>query len=368
MMAKSLKDTVKTLLAEGAASDTLKPGAGDPPKKIDGEVVDHGEALVKNDDPKKDLAKSTSKVPARPADKSSAAEPTKKLTTTNIKETDDEEIEVEEDDTEEEIVSEDNDGQSPRDTFEFEVDVKEDMDAMFNGSDLSEEFKTKATAVFEAALKTNLKKYKEVLDEEYDVTVEEAVSVIAEEMETKVEKYLNYVAEGWMSENEVAIESSLRTELTEDFISGLRNLFMENFIDIPEDKVPVVEEMSAKVAELEEKLNEEIKKNVDLSASINEAKKTAAVATIIATVTEGLTDTQAEKIKTLAEATEFTTEEEFTTKVNALKESYFPKTTVKKDTAMIVEVSDTPDEPIIVENLAGPMAAYAKAISKSRPN
>jgi len=371
MMAKSLRDTVKALLTEGAASDTLKPGGGDAPKKIEGEVDDTGAAVVSADAPKKDYTKPVSKVPARPADKASASEPTKKLTSANIKETDEEEVEAEapaDEPVVTEVTEEEAVEPSPRDTFEFEVDVKEDMDAMFNGSDLSEEFKTKATAIFEAALKTNLKKYKAVLDEEYDVTVAEAVNVIAEEMETKVEKYLDYVAEGWMSENEVAIESSLRTELTEDFISGLRNLFMENFIDIPEDKVPVVEEMSAKVDELETKLNEEIKKNVDLKASINESKKVAAVATVIAAVTEGLTDTQAEKIKTLAEATEFTTEEEYTEKVKALKESYFPSKTVKKDNSLIVEVSDSPETPIVEETLEGPMAAYAKAISKSRPN
>ena len=253
---------------------------------------------------------------------------------------------------------------SAKDTFEFEVDVKEDMDAMFNGSDLSEEFKTKATGIFEAALKANLKKYKDVLDEEFDVTLEEAVNVVAEEMETKVEKYLNYISEQWMSENEVAIESSLRTELTEDFIAGLRNLFLENYIDIPEDKVDIVANMSTQVSELEDKLNEEIKRNIDLAASINEAKKV----NVIAAATEGLTDTQAEKIKSLAESTEFTTEEDFTSKVESLKESYFTTKAVKKDTTMIVEVSETPETPTVAEELTGPMATYAKAISKSRPN
>lgn len=377
-MVKSLRETVKTLLAEGAASATLSPGGGDPPKKIAGEVVDHGAPLVKVTDPKKDLAKSNSKVPARPADKAGASEPTKKLTSANIKEEDDEEEELEEvgndsskeeeildEETEEETEEEeDMEGEpSVKDSYKFEIDVTEDVNAMFNGSELSEEFKTKATDIFEAALVSNLQKYKNALDEEYDETIAAAIVVIGEEMETKVEKYLNYVSEQWLAENEVAIESSLRTELTEDFIAGLRNLFLENFIDIPEEKVDMIEEMSGKVHELEEKLNEEIKKNIALIDDINEANKV----NIIATVTEGLTDTQIEKIADLAMVSDFISEEDFTKKVSTLRENYFPVKGIKKDTTLIAEISEDPDAPIIKEELIGNMAKYATAIGKSLP-
>ena len=393
-MPKSLKETVKALLLENENAATLKPGskmsadAIDKTKRAEGEIVDLGPAIVTTDSAKKDLAKSTSKskepgpTPPVKAEKMKVLDkknPEDEMTSRDddqdsdhITEADDDSDEDKEDKKKNKkndngsalrFCDDDEDDVKESRSFKFEVDVKEDMNAMFNGSDLSEEFKSHASTIFEAALISNLQKYKDVLDKEYDETVAEAVAEIAEQMDTKVEKYLNYVSEQWLAENEVAIESSLRTELTEDFIAGLRNLFLENYIDIPEDKVSVVEDMSLKVEELEDKLNEEIKRNIELAAEINEAKKI----NIVATVTEGLTDTQAEKIASLAEAVDFTTEAEYTEKVTSLVESYYSAKPVKKDVTLIAEVSENPDAPIVQEEVNSTMSKYVNAIGKSLP-
>jgi len=350
MARKSLKDTVHELLNEGNA-ETLKPGSGpkDEIKKLETEVDDTGAAIDDVASEKKDFTKSVSK----------SKEPGPNQ---NIKEED------EKDPEDEDEPGPDDDGEdkekSVKETYEFKIDVKEDMDALFHGSDLSEDFKSNATNLFETAIKSKLKLYKEELDKEYDSAIAEAVSQITVHMDTKVEKYLNYVAEGYMAENEVAIENSLRTELTEDFISGLRNLFLENYIDVPEEKVNVLEGLSNKVNELEDRLNEEIKHNIELSETINESKKQLAIASL----TEGLTATQSEKIRRLAEEVEYVSDSDYTKKVQTLKESYFPTNTIKKDNSMLVEVSDNPNETIVEENLTGRMAQYAKTLGKFTPN
>ena len=173
------------------------------------------------------------------------------------------------------------------------VDMKEHVDALLAGEQLSEEFRTKATTIFESAVNARVKEEVSVLEEAYAKALDEAVEVRYKELENKVEDFLNYVAENWIAENEVAIEPSLRTELTEDFISSLRNLFLEHNIDVPEEKVSVVEAAQTRLAEVEAKLNEEIEKNVGLVKVINEQKKFEA----LVAESEGLTATQAEKLK-----------------------------------------------------------------------
>lgn len=244
---------------------------------------------------------------------------------------------------------------------DYQIDMSEDVDALLAGENLSEEFKEKATTIFEAAVKSRLEEEIKVLEEAYAETLEEKVEEIMEQLTTEVDNYLNYVVEQWIEENEIAVESALRSELTEDFISGLRALFAEHYIDIPEDKVNVVEELSVTVEELEEKLNNEIERNVELTAALNESLKNE----VISTVCEGLTTTQAEKLRSLAENVQFTEEEEFVEKISTLRENYFP-TAVKTDE--VLDRVESRDPKMISEsNLEGPMANYVRALGAKLP-
>lgn len=240
----------------------------------------------------------------------------------------------------------------------LEVDLDEAVDALFEGEELSEEFKEKAKTIFEAALNEKLKTEIAILEQAYAESLEEEVAQIQEALNENVDGYLNYVVEQWVTDNEVAIESGLRSELTEDFISGLKALFEEHYIDIPEDKVSVVEGLQEQVDELEAKLNEEIDRNVELNKVINESKAYE----IVAEACEGLTDTQAAKLKSLAENVDFTDDASFTKKVATLKESYF-STEVKNDNVLTEEVL----EEEATDNLNGPMAAYVKSLGKTQP-
>lgn len=242
----------------------------------------------------------------------------------------------------------------------YEVDMSEDVEALFAGEELSEDFKLKAKTIFEAAVKAKVDSEIVRIEEAYAETLEEQVQSIQEELSSNVDDYLNYVVEQWVSENEVAIEAGLRSELTEEFISGLRNLFAEHYIDIPEDKVSVVEEMSAKVEELEAKLNEEIDRNVALNKVINESKQFE----ILVDACDGLTDTQAEKLKSLAEGIEFTSADEYAQKVSIIKESYFT-TSVKSEN--VLDNNDVEEGGMIAEEVTGRMAAYAKALGRQVP-
>jgi AcrR family transcriptional regulator len=205
---------------------------------------------------------------------------------------------------------------------QLQIDMSEAIEALFAGEDLSEEFKDKAKTIFEAAVVERLNVEIKTIEEAYAETLEEQIEQIQEELTSNVDDYLNYVVENWVQENEVAVEAGLRTELTEEFISGLRNLFAEHYIDIPEEKVSVVEEMGGKVSELENRLNEEIERNVKLSKVINESKKFE----IITNACDGLTATQVEKLKSLSEGIEFTSVDEYSQKINVLRESYFNST------------------------------------------
>ena len=245
---------------------------------------------------------------------------------------------------------------------DYEVDMSEHVDALLAGEELSEEFREKATAIFEAAVKQKVAEEIAVLEEAFAATLEEEVGRIEEELSTNVDDYLNYVVEQWTSENEVAIEASLRSELTEEFISGLRNLFVEHYIDIPEEAVSVVEEMGNKVAELEEKLNEEIERSIALSKMLNESQSNE----ILFNACDGLTDTQAEKLKSLAEGIEYADANEYAQKVSILKENYF-STSVKSDNVLDAAESSTDGRGMISEELQGPMAAYVRSLGKTAP-
>ena len=201
------------------------------------------------------------------------------------------------------------------------INVKEDVDALTEGEDLSEEFKEKAATVFEAAVKSKMRSEVERIVEAANSEKEVEVETFKEELTEKVDTYLNYVVDEWTKENELAIERGLKGEIAEDFISGLKQLFEDHYIDVPDEKYDVLEAQSEKIAELEEKINEEIQKNVDMSQQNSGLVREQ----VIAEVSEDLADTEIEKFKSLTEDVDFVDEESFKEKLATLKESYFPK-------------------------------------------
>lgn len=237
----------------------------------------------------------------------------------------------------------------------------EDISNIFIGEEnLSEEFKQRVATIFEARVNDRISSLKEELETTYASQLEEAVAQINTELTDKVNDYLDYVVEQWMEENEVAIESGLRSELVDDFIGGLRNLFAEHYIDVPEDKVDLVDELAGKVEELEASLNEEIQRGMEYKKQLVESKK----AEVLHVVCDGLTDVQAEKIKSLAESVEFSTEEEYTEKLETIRENYFPSGVKKATEAALNEQVEDEGKQVIADPV---MKAYAETIRKTIP-
>ena len=244
----------------------------------------------------------------------------------------------------------------------FNVKMKEDIDALFaDDKTISEDFRAKATTIFEARVLDRVQQFEEEIETKYASLFEESVEEIKNDLTEKVDDYLNYVIEQWMEENAIAIESGLRAELTEEFIAGLRNLFAEHYIDVPSEKVDLVDELATKVEELESKLDEEIERNIDYKKALIESVKTE----LTRTVCEGLTDTQAEKIKSLAESVEFSTEDEYIEKLETIRENYFPSGVKKADAKQLHETVEDPDDKKV--DIHDPfVAAVSKAISKTK--
>ena len=263
-----------------------------------------------------------------------------------------------EDQDDEEVIAEVEDADA---IVEFKARMKEDVNALFgDDSTISEDFKSKAVTIFEARVLDRVNQIQEEIESQYADMLEEAVETIKTDLTEKVDDYLNYVVEQWMEENEIAIESGLRSEITEDFIAGLRNLFAENYINVPEDKVDLVEELAAKVEDLETKLNEEIETNIEYKKALTEAIKEQ----LTLEVCEGLTATQVEKIKSLAESVDFSTEEEFTEKLETLRENYFPSGIQKASVSHLQEqFEDTEDKKVIADPY---VAMVSQAISKTK--
>ena len=241
--------------------------------------------------------------------------------------------------------------------------MKEDIDALFaDDATISEEFKSKVSTIFEARVNDRVTQIEEEIETRYASMLEEAVEAVKTDLTEKVDDYLSYVVEQWMEENAIAIETGLRAELTEDFIAGLRNLFAEHYIDVPAEKVDLVEELAGKVEELEGKLNEEIERGVGFAKALVESRKVE----IAREVTEGLTATQAEKIKSLAEGVEFSTEDEYKSKLETVRENYFPSGTKKASEDQLNEqFEDTESEKKAA--ITDPfVAAVSQAISKTK--
>ena len=228
-------------------------------------------------------------------------------------ETSTEEVVAEEETTEEEVVAEEQ-------IEEEKIDVDEDIKALLEGEELSEEFQDKARTIFETAIKSKVSELKEELKKEYEQSLTEEVSSIKEEIEDRSDAYLEYVAQEWLEENQLAVEHGLKTEMTESFLTGMKSLFEDHYVTIPEEKYDVLNSMVEKLDEMEDKLNEQINKNVALTKRLSES--TADV--ILADVSEGLAVSQKEKLASLAENVEFDSEETYREKLGTLRESYFP--------------------------------------------
>jgi hypothetical protein len=237
--------------------------------------------------------------------------------------------------------------------------MKEHVDALLAGENLSEDFRAKAETIFESAVDLRVQEEVQTLEEAYAAALEEEVAKIHEQLTEQVDDYLNYVVEQWVAENEVAIETGLRTELTEEFISGLRTLFAEHYIDIPEDKVTVVESLGSRVEDLENKLNEQIETNVSLNKQLNESKQFE----VLVDACDGLTATQTAKLRALAENVDFTSADEYSRKVETLRESYFPSNV---NSSRVLDLNESVDgKSQVAEEPNGPMAHYVKALGKT---
>jgi hypothetical protein len=242
---------------------------------------------------------------------------------------------------------------------EKDIDVKEHVDALVAGDDsLSEEFKQKAAVVFETAIKSKVKEIAEDIQADYDKKLTEETSKSKDELVEKVDSYLAYVVEEWMKENELALERGIKGEIAEDFIGGLKKLFEDHYIDVPDEKYNVLEDQSSKIEELNKKLNESIEKNVELSKENGKLQRQD----IIDEASKELAETQKEKFNKLAEEVEYSNEEDFKSKVATIKESYFGK---KESTSEIDDVAaeSNAEQP---QDLTNAMAAYSAAISKTK--
>ena len=243
--------------------------------------------------------------------------------------------------------------ETKEESTEMNIDLSDDVKALVStDADLSEEFKEKAATIFETAVKTRIQEQVKVLEAQYEDKLSKESETIKEAMTEKVDSYLNYVVEEWMKENELAVERGIRTEIAEDFITGLKSLFKE-------EKYNVLDDLTNQTKDLESKLNEQIEKNINLSKEVSDLHKREA----IAEVSEDLTDTETEKFISMAENVEFESAEKFKEKLETIKESYFPKT--KSEVAEENSVDSVAANEPAVEASSDAMAAYTAAISKN---
>ena len=266
-----------------------------------------------------------------------------------VEPTEDQEIVAEDEVTTDEVVSEEEGTETP-------YNIEDDVNALLGGEDLSEEFKAKAKTIFEAALNSKVAEIKGALDEEYAEKLEEGVAEAKAALAERVDSYLEYVADEWFTENQLAVENGLKEELTESFLGGMKSLFEEHYVTIPEDKYDVLESMVEKLDDMETKLNEQIEKNIGLNKRLAESVADG----ILDEVSEGLAATQKEKLASLSESVEFASEDEYREKLETLKESYFPAKGASPNAK-----SETLSEGVDVspEVAQGSMAGYLKTLS-----
>ena len=271
------------------------------------------------------------------------------------------EVVAEEETTTDEVVAEEETSEEEVVAEEESYDVEADVAALLEGEELSEEFQSKAKTIFETAIKSKVAEIKEELQESYATALVEELDKIKEGLTERVDGYLEYVADEWMQENALQVEAGLKTEMTESFLEGMKSLFEEHYVTIPEEKYDVLNSMVDKLDEMESKLNEQIDRNVALNRRLAESNADG----VFATVAEGLADTQKEKLATLAENVEFESETDYREKLVTLKESYFPsKTSAPKSTSENLSEEVSTDE-VISEETTPRMQAYLNVLSRA---
>ena len=258
------------------------------------------------------------------------------------------EVVAEAEETEEELVEEEG------------IDIEADVQALFEGEELSEEFQSKARTIFETAITSKVETIKEQLIESYQEALVEEVVAIKEELGERVDSYLEYVADEWFQENALAVESGLKSEITESFLDGMKGLFEEHYVTIPEEKYDVLESMVDKLDEMEGKLNEQIERNVSLNRRLAESSADG----ILAAVSEGLADTQKEKLASLAENVEFESEADYREKLTTLRSSYFPESASTPSTSENISEEVSTNE-VISEEVSPMMQAYLNTLSRA---
>jgi len=250
---------------------------------------------------------------------------------------------------------------------DIEIDVKEDIEAIVNGEELSEDFKAKASTIFEAAVAakviSEVNQRAEKLEEDYKSELSKAKEELTSSLTEKTDGYLTYVVEEWMKENELAVERGVRSELVEDFMSGLKNLFTEHYIDIPEEKVDLVDDLFEKVEELEKKLDESVNSNVETKQELSKYKKDEA----LRTVSEDLADTEKEKLEKLSEGVDYEDDNQYKEKLAVIKENYFPQSSKETVQSLTEEVENTETDDV-VEQVEPSVDYYAKALTRHNLN
>ena len=327
------------------------------------DAVDMGPAVVRPTDKNPDAAAKAKQNTSDPAKKKAkdASLPKYHKPGSSVKK---EEAEPE-DEKKKEVKAEDDEKKKDekevkKESTEVEIDLSDDVKALVSSdADLSEEFKDKAATIFETAVKTRIKEQTKILEAKYEEKLSAEKETIKEAMVEKVDSYLNYVVEEWMKENELAVERGIRTEIAEDFITGLKDLFKEHYIDVPEEKYNVLDDLTNQNKKLEDKLNEQIEKNVDLTKKVSNADRSS----IVAEISDDLAETEKEKFTSMAENVEYDSADKFREKLETIKESYFPKKKIEESSSKDGVDSVAANAPI--ESNTDAMAAYTAAITKN---
>ena len=351
-----MSETNKEIEKLDEVNVAAKDGAPAETTHLKNDAVDMGAPVVKPTDKNPDAAskaKQNTSDPAKKSAKDGSLENDQKPGS-SMKE---EEVATPED---KEVVAEDKVEETKEESKEVEIDLSADVKALVsNDADLSEEFKDKAATIFETAVKTRIQEQTKILEAQYEEKLSSEKETMKEAMVEKVDSYLNYVVEEWMKENELAVERGIRTEIAEDFITGLKDLFKEHYIDVPEEKYNVLDDLTNQNKKLEDKLNEQIAKNVDLSKEVSSSAKAKA----IDEVASDLADTEKEKFEKMAENVEYDSADKFKEKLETIKESYFPKTKIEETASKDEVDSVAANAPI--ESNTDAMAAYTAAITKN---
>ena len=343
-----MSDTTKEVEKLEEVNAAVKDAAPGEATHLKNDAVDMGAPVVKPTDKNPDAASKA---------KQNTSDPAKKSAKDGSLENDQKPKSMKEEEVEAtgEVVAEDKVEEK-----EVEIDLSADVKALVSGdADLSEEFKDKAATIFEAAVKTRIQEQTKILEAQYEEKLSAETETVKEAMVEKVDSYLNYVVEEWMKENELAVERGIRTEIAEDFITGLKDLFKEHYIDVPEEKYNVLDDLTNQNKKLEEKLNEQIAKNVDLSKEVSQSAKSKA----INEVASDLADTEKEKFEKMAENVEYDSADKFREKLETIKESYFPKSKIEETASKDEVDSVAANAPI--ESNTDAMAAYTAAITKN---